>query len=78
MVEYVTVWRDNEPTKLRWGIPVVRCKDCAKWHMNDYEDGKERGTCDEWTHLDGFSHVTPEDGFCAWGEAERPQKDMSC
>ncbi len=69
MIEYVTVWRDHEPTKLHWDVPVVRCRDCSKWHMNDVnEDGSMRGTCDEWTHLDGFSHATNENGFCAWGE----------
>ena len=40
MIEYVTVWRDNEPTKLHWGVPVVRCRDCAKWSFFDTEDGK--------------------------------------
>ena len=48
---------------------VVRCRDCIKWHMYDVnEDGSMRGSCDEWTHLDGFTHATREDGFCAWGE----------
>ena len=68
MTEYVTVWRDNEPTKLHWGVPVVRCRDCAKWSFFDTEDGKRIGDCSEWTHLDGFSHATNENGFCAWGE----------
>ena len=68
MIEYVTVWRDNEPTKLHWGVPVVRCRDCAKWSFFDTEDGKRIGDCAEWTHLDGFSHATNEDGFCKWGE----------
>ena len=34
----------------------------------DTEDGKRIGDCSEWTHLDGFSHATNENGFCAWGE----------
>ena len=68
MIEYVTVWRDHEPTKLHWGVPVVRCRDCAKWSFFDTEDGKRIGDCSEWTHLDGFSHATNENGFCAWGE----------
>lgn len=67
MIEYVTVWRDNEPTKLHWGVPVVRCRDCAKWSFFDTEDGKRIGDCAEWTHLDGFTHATRENGFCAWG-----------
>lgn len=51
------------------GERVVRCRDCIKWHMYDVdEDGSMRGSCDEWTHLDGFTHATREDGFCAWGE----------
>ena len=49
-------------------VSVVRCKDCAKWSFFDTEDGKRIGDCSEWTHLDGFSHATDEDGFCAWGE----------
>ena len=68
MIEYVTVWRDHEPTKLHWGVPVVWCRDCAKWSFFDTEDGKRIGDCSEWTHLDGFSHATNENGFCAWGE----------
>ena len=68
MIEYVTVWRDHEPTKLHWGVPVVRCRDCAKWSLFDTEDGKRIGDCSEWTHLDAFSHATNENGFCAWGE----------
>lgn len=48
--------------------PIVRCRDCAKWSFFDTEDGKRIGDCSEWTHLDGFSHATDEDGFCAWGK----------
>lgn len=47
---------------------VVRCRDCEKWSFFDTEDGKRIGDCSEWTHLDGFSHATNENGFCAWGE----------
>lgn len=47
---------------------VVRCRDCAKWSFFDTEDGKRIGDCAEWTHLDGFSNATDEDGFCKWGE----------
>ena len=50
------------------GEEIVRCRDCAKWSFFDVEDGKRIGDCSEWTHLDGFSHATNEDGFCAWGE----------
>lgn len=51
------------------GEEIVRCRDCIKWHMCDVnEDGSTRGSCDEWTHLDGFTHTTRENGFCAWGE----------
>lgn len=50
------------------GEQIVRCRDCAKWSFFDVEDGKRIGDCSEWTHLDGFSHATNENGFCAWGE----------
>lgn len=49
-------------------VKVVRCRDCIKWSFFDVEDGKRIGDCSEWTHLDGFSHATDENGFCAWGE----------
>lgn len=68
MTEYVTVWRDHEPTKLHWGVPVVRCRDCVKWLLFDTKDGKRIGECTKWAYLDGFTHATREDGFCAWGE----------
>lgn len=58
MTEYVTVWRDNEPTNLHWGVPVVRCRDCK--HCMSYWKSD---------YCDYFSHVTNDpDGFCAWGE----------
>ena len=42
MAEYVTVWRGHEPTKLRWGIPVVRCRDC-KFYTPESMTREERG-----------------------------------
>lgn len=59
---------DSETWETTIGVEVVRCRDCAKWSFFDTEDGKRIGDCSEWTHLDGFSHATNEDGFCAWGE----------
>ena len=50
------------------GEEIVRCRDCTKWSFFDVEDGNRIGDCAEWTHLDGFSHATNENGFCAWGE----------
>ena len=70
MTEYVTVWRDHEPTKLRWGIPVVRCKDC--YYFTDSPAWPNAHECDY------INRAVEPDGFCAWGEVERPQKDMSC
>jgi hypothetical protein len=59
MIEYVTVWKDHEPTKLRWGVPVVRCKNCTFYTEEDMEYNHYcNGWCDE---------VEP-DGFCAWGK----------
>ena len=64
MIEYVTVWRDHEPTKLHWGVPVVRCRDCERYH----EHGQlcDLFAIDEWDSLT-YAMVAP-DGFCAWGE----------
>lgn len=62
MTEYVTVWRDHEPTKLHWGVPVVRCRDCKHYH-DSINGCDEFG--DEWS--DEYANVEP-DGFCAWGE----------
>lgn len=42
MAEYVTVWRDHEPTKLHWGVPVVRCRDC-KFYTPESMTREERG-----------------------------------
>lgn len=69
MTEYVTVWRDHEPTKLHWGIPVVRCRNCKHAtdecygckHFSHYEHGASY----RWE--DVSADVDP-DGFCAWGE----------
>lgn len=60
MTEYVTVWRDHEPTKLHWDVPVVRCGDCSFCVEKGY-----RLYCDR--DVGGFPEVEP-DGFCAWGE----------
>lgn len=59
MTEYVTVWRDHEPTKLHWGVPVVRCRDCK--HYTD-DEMEYYHYCGSWCE-----QVTP-DGYCAWGE----------
>ena len=67
MAEYVYGTDGHEGHWLT-GEEIVRCRDCAKWSFFDVEDGKRIGDCSEWTHLDGFSHATNEDGFCAWGE----------
>lgn len=68
MAEYVTVWRDHEPTKLRWGIPVVRCRDCRYYdeiiHACDHPCVTPlRGDCpDNWI----FSCF--DNDFCCWGK----------
>ena len=68
MSEYITAWLDDIDM-LHAREEIVRCRYCAKWHMNDVDDdGSMLGLCDEWTHLDGFIHATHENGFCAWGE----------
>ena len=67
MAEYVYGTDGHEGHWLT-GEEIVRCRDCAKWSFFDVEDGKRIGDCSEWTHLDGFSHATNEDGFCAGGE----------
>ena len=63
---------DGWNVRIEWDFKqreeIVRCRDCAKWSSFDTKDGKRIGDCSEWTHLDGFSHATDEDGFCAWGE----------
>lgn len=69
MSEYI-VEEPNDGGSASWRVreSIVRCKDCAKWSCFDTEDGKRIGDCSEWTHLDGFSHATNENGFCSWGE----------
>ena len=64
MSEYVTVWREHEPTKLRWGVPVVRCRDCERFAV-DHSDHDYRSGW--WCHRWNTDMVKP-DGFCAWGE----------
>ena len=59
VTEYVTVWKDHEPTKLRWGVPVVRCRDCE---YASYDGVLSTGWCNE-----NCREVRP-DGFCSWGE----------
>lgn len=66
--EYVGYLDEWDGTERLTDEEIVRCRDCAKWSFFDTEDGKRIGYCSEWTHLDGFSHATNEDGFCAWGE----------
>ena len=60
MTEYVTVWENHEPTKLHWGVPVVRCKDCKLCVKKG-----SRLYCD--LNAVAFPEVEP-DGFCTWGE----------
>lgn len=55
---------------------IVRCRDCAKWHYFDDEDGVRYGECDEWKRAD--SHCMPatrENGFCAWGKRKEGGDD---
>lgn len=52
---------------------VVPCKHCRKFHFdNSDHDYRSGWRCDRW----GTDMVEP-DGFCAWGEAERPQGDAT-
>jgi hypothetical protein len=74
MAEYVTMWRDCEPTKLHWGVPVVRCRDCkyaqVRHPLNPITGipaGIEDWRCDYFWNADELPEVEP-DGFCAWGE----------
>lgn len=69
MSEYITVWKDHEPTKLRWGVPVVRCKDCEHYDPHP-TDG---GVCFLPDGDGGFAYWEVEpDGFCKWGERREP------
>ena len=69
MIEYVTVWEDHEPTKLHWGVPVVRCRDCTRYIPQGtyrFNGGVvNKDTCDV---IRGFVVQIDPDGFCAWGE----------
>lgn len=58
MTEYVTVWEDHEPTKLHWGVPVVRCRNCKH-----YKTGDAGSYC-----CKSITTLHNPDGFCAWGE----------
>lgn len=62
MTEYVTIWRGNRPTKLRWGIPVVRCRDCTS--AREHYEGMDVWWCE---YLQMF---VSSDGYCAWGEKD--------
>lgn len=47
--------------------PIVRCRDCMKWHHIDTLDGVRYGECDEWKRADSYCvPATRENGFCAW------------
>lgn len=69
MTEYVTVWRDGEPTKLRWGIPIARCRDCKHAANNGYSCTffGRREYVGSYRWEDVPAEVEP-DGFCAWGK----------
>ena len=58
--EYVTVWIDHEPTKLHWGVPVVRCRDCKSF---------SHGYC----KFHDAKFVRP-DGYCYWGEQKEGEQ----
>lgn len=60
MSEYVTVWKDHEPTKLRWGVPVVRCRDCKYMETRGLR-------CYCAAHTGGYPEVSHDD-FCSFGE----------
>ena len=53
------------------GREIVRCRDCAKWHHIDTEDGIRYGECGEWKRADSYCvPATNEDGFCAWAKRD--------
>ena len=53
--------------KERLREPIVRCRDCVKWHHIDTLDGVRYGECDEWKRADSYCvPATRENGFCAW------------
>ena len=71
MTEYVTVWEDHEPTRLHWGVPVVRCRDCKHATISNFGFCKY---CEKFVlpDEDGFGPDPqvnlPLDFFCADGE----------
>lgn len=64
MAEYVTVWENHEPTKLHWGVPVVRCRDCK--HYREHEWIIVTDVSDV-CHFFGDGVRVEPDGFCKWG-----------
>lgn len=55
---------------------IVRCRDCAKWHHIDTEDGIRYGECDEWRRADSCCvPATNENGFCAWSARKEVDND---
>jgi len=55
---------------------IVRCRDCAKWHHVDTEDGVRFGECDEWRRPDSYCvPATQEDGFCYWAKRKEVRDD---
>jgi len=51
---------------------ITRCRDCAKWHHVDTEDGVRFGECDEWRRPDSCCvPATREDGFCCWAKPKK-------
>ena len=68
--EYVTVWRDHKPTKLHWGVPVVRCRDCE--YYRDHEWMMVTDVVDVCHFFADGVKVEP-DGFCAWGRLKEEQ-----
>ena len=69
MTEYVTVWRDHEPTKLRWGVPVVRCRDCV-YSVPEREPNRPQYKGALWCELltEGIGFPVWPDCFCCWGK----------
>ena len=64
MAEYVTMWENHEPTKLHWGVPVVRCRDCK--HYAEHEWIIVTDVSDV-CHFFGDGVKVEPDGFCKWG-----------
>ena len=68
VIEYVTVWKNHEPTKLHWGVPIVRCRDCKHYVHSELLGGNACDLQDDYNEYH-WLNVKP-DGFCAWGEGE--------